>query len=61
MDGQRKRENTDSGAPEKAGWKEMGKGLQGYAVFGGSSVVVCGGPVLQWGGALRRINGWGLW
>lgn len=30
-------------------------------MFGGSSVDVCGGPVLQRGGALRRINGRGLW
>lgn len=27
----------------------------------GSSVDVCGGPVFQRGGALRRINGRGLW
>lgn len=33
------------------------KDFQGYGVFGGSSVVVCEGPVLQWGGAWRRING----
>lgn len=29
--------------------------------FGGSLVDVCRGPVLQRGGALRRINGRGLW
>lgn len=33
------------------------KDFQGYGVFGGSSVVVCEGPVLQRGGAWRRING----
>lgn len=32
---------------------------QGYGMFSGSSVDVCGGPVLQRGGALRRINGRG--
>lgn len=40
------------------GWQggKSNKDLQGYGVFGGSSVVVCEGPVLQRGGT-RRING----
>lgn len=33
------------------------KDFQGYGMFGGSSVVACEGPVLQRGGAWRRING----
>lgn len=40
----------------KWGWD-----IQGYGMFGGSSVVVCEGPSPQRGGASRRINGRGLW
>lgn len=43
------------------GQRRLAGDLQGYSVFGGSSVVVCEGPVLQRGGAWRRINGGGLW
>lgn len=39
--------------------RETERDAQGYGMFGGSSVDICGGPVLQRGGALRRINGRG--
>lgn len=43
----------------EASWREMERDVQGYGMFGGSSMDVCGGPVLQRGGASRRINGRG--
>lgn len=58
-DGQR--EKMDIEALEKASWREVERDVQGYGMFGGSSMDVCGGPVLQRGGALKRINGRGLW
>lgn len=59
MDGQR--EKMDREAVGKASWRGMERDVQGYGMFGGSSMDGCGGPVLQRGGALRRINGRGLW
>lgn len=58
-DGQR--EKMDIEALEKASWREVERDVQGYGMFGGSSMDVCGSPVLQRGGALKRINGRGLW
>lgn len=39
----------------------MERDVQGYGMFGGISMDVCGGPGLHRGGASRRINGRGLW
>lgn len=58
-DGQR--EKMDRESVERASWREIERDVQGCGMFGGSSMDVCGGPVLQRGGALRRINGRGLW
>lgn len=58
-DGQR--EKLDREAVEKTRWREAERDVQGYGMFGGSSMDVCGGPALQRGGASRRINGRGLW
>lgn len=58
MDRERK---MDREAAEKASWREIERDIQGYCMFGGNLLDVCGGPVRQWGGALKRINGRGLW
>lgn len=44
-----------------ASWSKMERDIQGYGMFGGSSLDVFGLPVPQWGGLVRGINGRGLW
>lgn len=51
MDGQR--EKMDRESVKKACWRGMERDVQGYGMFGGSSMDGCGGPVLQMGGEGR--------